>query len=136
MSLSNCKKCGALFSRVNQPHCIQCIREEEALLGLANDWLRENPGQTINAMSDATGIDRRQILNWVRQKRITLTDEVATLYCKRCDEVIFSGTLCDRCKLSLAHDVSQEIMAIKESSNFLEERYKGMHYRPEDREKR
>ena len=135
MALSNCKRCGAIFSRVQEPLCASCIREEEASLEQANDWLRKHPGQTINALSDDTGIGRRQILVWIRQKRITLTDKVALLYCKRCDEVIFSGTLCDRCKLSLTHDVGQQLTAIKESSS-IEEEYKGMHYRPEDRENR
>ncbi len=136
MALSNCKRCGAIFSRVQRPLCTSCIREEEASLEQANDWLRKYPGQTINALSDDTGIGRGQILVWIRQKRITLTGEVAIiLYCKRCDEVIFSGTLCNRCKLSITHDVSQQLTAIKESSS-VEEEYKGMHYRPEDRESR
>ena len=135
MSLSNCKRCGTLFSRLNQPICPECLKKEDELLVQAHEWLRENPGKTINVMSETLEIDRRQILTWVRQKRISLGDKSDALICKRCGDVVFSGTLCDRCKLSLSHDVGQGIRSIKESAPLEEER-KGMHYRREERGKR
>ena len=137
MSLSNCKRCGNLFSRVSQPVCPECIRKEDKQLEQANDWMRDNPGQTINALSEATGIELPNILKWVRQKRITLADKSCVVLCKRCGEVVFNGTLCDRCKLSLSHDLSQGIKAIKESKpSDIEEENQGMYYTSEDREKR
>jgi len=137
MSLSNCKRCGNLFSRVSQPVCPECIRKEDKQLEQANGWMRDNPGQTINALSEATGIELPHILKWVRQKRITLADKSCVVICKRCGEAVFSGTLCDRCKLSLSHDLSQEIKAIKESEpSDIKEENQGMYYKREDREKR
>ncbi len=137
MSLSNCKDCGKIFSRGDKPICSKCVRKDEELLLQANEWLRENNGKTIHVMSDTLGINKRQILDWVRQKRITLTDKNDGIPCKRCGEQVFSGILCDRCKIALAHDVSQGLRAIKESEPLPEEEEKkGMHYSREDREKR
>ena len=136
MSLSNCKRCGTLFSRINQPICPKCLKKEDELLVQAHEWLRDNPGKTINVMSEALEINKHQILTWIRQKRITMGDKNEVLICKRCAEGVPDGTLCDRCKLLLSHDVSQGIKAIKESALPLEVERKGMHYRRAERVKR
>lgn len=135
MSLSNCKRCGGLFSRLNQPICPACIEKEDESLARAHEWLRRNPGKTINIMSEMLEIDRRQILDWIRQKRIILGDKSDALICKRCGEPVDSGTLCARCKLLLSHDVGLGIKAIRESAP-AEEKRKGMHYRREERVKK
>jgi len=136
MSLSNCKRCGAVFSRVNQPLCPPCIREEDELLERASEWLRENPGRTIHAMSEATGIEKQLILGWARQRRIILAENIGILACKRCRETVPRGTLCDRCKLLLSYAVGEEIKAIKENAPPPEKEKQGMHYHREDRERK
>lgn len=137
MALSNCKRCGSVFSRVNRPICPDCIKKEDAMLDQATQWVRENPGRTINAMSEDTGIEKRLILQWVRQKLITLSEKTDGLVCKRCGEEVSSGTLCDRCKLVLSHDVGRGIKAIKESKpSSPEQENKGMHYHRSDKDRK
>jgi predicted amidophosphoribosyltransferase len=87
-------------------------------------------------MSEALEIDRNQILAWIRQKLIILSDKNDALICKRCGEPVSGGTLCDRCKLLLSHDVDQGIKAIKESMPSPLAERKGMHYTREERENR
>ena len=138
MSLSNCVGCGKIFSRADRPICLECTGKEEDLLLQATEWLRENPGQTITAMNQALGISSRLILEWVRQKRITLSDKGGVISCKRCCEPVSGGLLCNRCKIALSHDLKQGIKVIKESasSSACEEEKKGMHYIREEREKK
>ena len=136
MSLSNCKRCGVLFSRVKQSICPDCIAKEEALLETASQWLREHPGETIQALSNATNIEKAQILKWARDKRIMISEGIDGDACKRCGNEVSSGSpLCDRCKLSLSHDVGQGIKAIKESMPPPGSEKRGMHYNREGREK-
>lgn len=135
MALSNCARCGSLFSKINRPICPGCDRKEDAQLEEANQWLRDNPGKTISALSDSTGISRHHILKWVRQKRVSLADKSEIMICKRCGDIIWSGTFCDRCKLDLAYSVGEGIRVIREEMS-QEEVWKGMHYRPGEREKR
>lgn len=138
MALSNCTDCGKIFSRTERPTCPECARKEEDLLLQATEWLRDNQGQTITSMSEALGISSRLILEWVRQKRITLSDKSDGIPCKRCGELVFSGLLCNRCKIALSHDFQQGLKVIKESEplSACEEEKKGMHYTREDRENR
>ncbi len=135
MALSNCKKCGTLFSRVKQPICPACIKKEEAQLETASQWLRENPGETVQTLSNATNIEKTQILKWAREKRIMISEDVDGGICKRCGKEVSNGPLCDRCKLSLSHDVGQGIKAIKESMPPPGSEKRGMHYNRESREK-
>jgi len=135
MALSNCVRCGSLFSKMSRPICPGCVRKEDAQLEEANQWLRDNPGKTISALSDSTGISRHQILKWVRQKRVLLADKSEVMPCKRCGDIIWSGIFCDRCKLDLAHSVGEGIRVIREGMS-QEEVRKGMHYRPGEREKK
>jgi predicted amidophosphoribosyltransferase len=133
MALGNCKRCGSLYSRVNESVCPKCIREEEEQLERVNQWLRAHPGQNVSALSEATGIDKTQILQWARQKWITLSEKIDGMECKRCGDPVAAGTLCSRCKLSLAHDVDRELKGMPEHA---EKERRGMHYHRKDREKR
>lgn len=135
MALSNCARCGSLFSKINRPICPECVRKEDAQLEEANQWLRDNPGKTISALSDSTGISRHQILKWVRQKRVLLADKSASIPCKRCSDISCRATFCDRCKLDLAYSVGEGIRVIKEEMSQKKVR-EGMHYRPGERGKR
>ncbi len=134
MPLGNCVKCGTLFSRTNNPMCPQCTQKEEAAFQQAVRWLRENPGQNVAAMSKATGIEEADILRWIRQKRLSMREVLASVKCNSCGRPIQSGTLCDRCKLRMSYEVNEELKTLKqqaEAQNLALK--KGMHYKPEER---
>lgn len=114
MALSNCTKCGALFSRTNKPVCPKCIQEEEDKYKIAVDWVRENPGRGINALSAETGIKKPLILKWVRENRMILTDGADLLECKKCGKPISGGTFCDQCKMDVTQDLSDGVEAIQD----------------------
>ena len=130
MALSNCTKCGALFSRTDKAVCPKCIQEEEDKFQVAVNWVRDNPGRGINALSAETGIRKRLILKWVRENRMILNDGVDLLECKKCGKPISGGTFCKQCKMDVMQGLSDGVEAIQEEmtseSNPME---KGMHYR-------
>ncbi|RJP71230.1 MAG: hypothetical protein C4532_07915 [Candidatus Abyssobacteria bacterium SURF_17] len=134
MPLTNCVRCGLLFSRTNRPVCPECIRKEEENFERAVEWLRNNPRQTIQAMSEATGIEKGDILKWVREKRIVLADASDLLRCKKCGSPIAGGSFCDHCKLGLTQAVSETLkeMSHEQGLQPLTEK-RGMHYRPFER---
>ncbi len=138
MPLTNCIRCGSVFSRVNKLICPECIRKEETDFEKAVEWLRDNPKQTIQALSEATGIEKRDILRWIREKRIVMTDSAGSVTCRKCGAPISGGNFCDRCKLGLAQEVSDNLKAIEEEKRLRhpmeeKEKKKGFHYRPLER---
>jgi len=136
MPISNCIRCGSVFSRTNKFICADCLRKEEADFQKIADWLRDNPGQTIQALSEATGIEKREILRWIRENRLILMDASEFLQCKKCGTLIPAGNFCDRCKLELTQEVGENIKEMEkeiEGQRILKE---GMHYAPSKREKK
>jgi len=137
MPLRNCKKCGAVFSQINTPICRKCIQKEEEDFRTARQWLLKNPGHTVESLSRNTGINRRDILKWIREERLIMTDASEFVTCKKCGKPIPTGNFCDHCKLGLSHDVKNEIQAIKKEKRLMPSEKKGMHYYPPaEREKR
>jgi hypothetical protein len=109
------------------------VKQDEELLLQATEWLRDNSGKTINVMSEELSINKRLILDWVRQKRITLSDKEDGVPCKRCGDLVYDRILCDRCKIALSHDVAQGLKVIKESNPEDEGLKQGMHYSRQER---
>jgi ribosomal protein L32 len=138
MPLSNCAKCGSVFSRAGKPVCPKCVRKEEADFERAVQWLQEHPGRGIRELSVATGIDERDILKWARENRLALRDMSEFVKCKKCGEPVSVGIFCDRCKIDFSKTVSEELKAMKEGTVAAERSLspdKGMHYHPEERKK-
>lgn len=137
MALSNCIRCGTVFSRVSKLVCPACIQKEETDFLKAVECLRDNPRQSIQKLSDNTGIDRSDILKWIREKRLVLTKTPEVMIgCKKCGVPIEFGTFCDKCKLGLSQEVSENLKEIEEQKRRAEKLRHGMHYSPADREGR
>lgn len=132
MPIANCVKCGSLFSRANKPICPECVRKEEADFERAVNWLRENPGRSIHTLSEETGIELRDIFQWVREKRIELTAKSAYIACKKCGQRIPAGNFCDHCKLGLAQEVADNLEEMNRDKKRRREE-EGMHYYPPER---
>ncbi|GAB4347795.1 MAG: hypothetical protein Kow0099_30060 [Candidatus Abyssubacteria bacterium] len=136
MPLINCIRCGSLFSATTSSVCPACVKLEEDEFTRAVAWLRENPGKTITALAEATGIERTRILTWIRQNRLRFMQHSEYVLCKKCGTPITSGNFCDRCKLELTHEVKQNIDEIEREKKPSHRRRDGMHYLPTDRESR
>lgn len=137
MPLANCKRCGAVFSGFQKPLCPECVKKEEADFARAVEWLRENPSKTVKDLSEATGIASSDVLNWIRQKRITLASASQYITCKKCGQQISSGNFCDRCKLELAREVDDNLNTVEKEKNASRPIGEhGMHYLPTERRTR
>jgi flagellar operon protein (TIGR03826 family) len=135
MPISNCTRCGSIFSRTNKPICPKCLQKEEEDFEKAVEWLRENPGQNIQALSDATGIERQDILRWIRENRIVMAEASGLVGCKKCGAPISAGNFCDHCKQELSEEVGQspQTPGMPKSNQHSKG---GMHYVPPERGRR
>jgi flagellar operon protein (TIGR03826 family) len=135
MPISNCTRCGSIFSRVNKPICPKCLEKEEKDFEKAVEWLRENPGCGIQELSEATGVERQDILRWIRENRIVMTNTSELVKCKKCGAPISSGNFCDQCKSELSNEVTENLKPTgSEKSD--QQPGRGMHYLPSDHGRR
>ncbi|MHB9093455.1 MAG: hypothetical protein ACYC21_02185 [Eubacteriales bacterium] len=97
--LRNCPVCGKVFVKLNRNLCPECMDKEEFEYEEARKYLKDNPGASIEEISELTGIDEKKIMRWVREGRIDVNyDGVSPgVTCKRCGASISLGNLCSNC---------------------------------------
>ena len=63
-----CDKCGyELFSSANPLLCEQCAEE---FFTAVKDYIDENPDNTLDKVSEKTGVQKKYLKKWVREGRI------------------------------------------------------------------
>lgn len=111
MEVKNCKGCGRLFNYLQGPPlCPACVKGLEEKFQQVKDFLRENPKAPLNVVSEENDVSVKQIKQWVREERLTFTEESQiTLDCEGCGAKILTGRFCEKCKANLHNDLANAI---------------------------
>lgn len=112
MTIRNCKKCGKIY-QYDGVHkiCLECRRKEEKDFEKVKEFLRENPSSSINKVSEETGVEKKTIIEFIKNDRLIAEDiEIEeTIRCQRCGREIKHGKYCEKC----ISDFKGEIESIK-----------------------
>lgn len=110
MDLRNCIKCGRVFSYKGSEACSRCGENEEESFKKVKEYLYDNPGATVQEVSDETEVSEKLILKFLRDNRIEIRDEHnCFLDCERCGVSIKSGRFCDECAAELKKEFQSVI---------------------------
>lgn len=103
MNVRNCRGCGRIFNYVSGPMLCQVCREGlEAKFQEVKEFIRENPGVSIQEVSETCDVPVSQIQQWLREERLEVTENSAIfLNCEGCGAPIRSGKYCEKCKYSM-----------------------------------
>lgn len=103
MDLRNCRTCGNVFNYMVGPiMCPACKSELEEKFQRVKEYIRENPKTDICRVSEACGVETRQIKKWLREERLEITSSTSWfLDCERCGKPIKSGKYCDKCRFEV-----------------------------------
>ena len=104
MELMNCRNCKKLFNHITgEKLCPACKALMEDKFQEVKRYIEENPRENINQVAEACDVSIRQIKNWVREERLSFTeDSLVGLECERCGRMIHSGRFCKECAGGLA----------------------------------
>lgn len=104
MELMNCRNCKKLFNYIaGEKLCPACKALMEDKFQEVKRYIEENPRENINQVAEACAVSIRQIKNWVREERLSFTeDSLVGLECERCGKMIHSGRFCKECAGGLA----------------------------------
>ena len=69
-AVQSCKGCGKLFSFLARGICPDCIDLREQRFQTVREWLRDNPGASIMAACQATGVEERLVAEFIREGRL------------------------------------------------------------------
>ncbi len=100
-NLRNCRSCGRLFVDTGQGSCPDCLEQEERDFERVRQFLKENPGATIDETAGKTQVKRELIIRFLRQGRLEAEGGVAELTCEGCGAAIRSGLYCPACAQKL-----------------------------------
>lgn len=111
MEVRNCRGCGRLFNYLHGPQlCPACIADLEDKFQQVKMFLRENPNAPLNVVSEKNDVSVKQIKQWVREERLTFTEESnITLECENCGAKVLTGRFCAKCKASLQNDLNSAL---------------------------
>lgn len=107
MDVINCKDCGRLFNAISRTRlCPQCQSKLEDKFQEVKRYINDNPGSTIDTVSEACEVSARQIKQWIREERLTFSeDSMQGIECEQCGAMIRSGRFCDACKTKLQNEL-------------------------------
>lgn len=100
MEVTNCKACGNLFNYVSGPRlCPSCTKKLEEKFMITKNFIRENPGASINQVATECKVSIPQIKKWIREERLSFAQNSAIgIECESCGKMIRTGRFCNECK--------------------------------------
>ncbi len=103
MNVRNCGGCGRIFNYLGGPILCQACRENmESKFQEVKEFIRENPGVSIQEVSETCDVPTAQIQQWLREERLEVTENSAIyLNCESCGASIRTGKFCEKCKLNM-----------------------------------
>lgn len=115
MEVKVCVRCKKMFQYITGPTvCPKCKQIEEEQFQKVKEYLRENPGATMNTVSEETHVSVKLIQSFLKQGRLEVVPgSPMMLSCERCGASIVTGKYCNKCKnemvgqlSALAHDMT------------------------------
>lgn len=116
MEVKNCKGCGRLFNYIGgAPLCEQCRKALEEKFQEVKAYLEENPHATVQQVSEDMEVSTKQIRQWIREERLTLSVAGADgIVCEQCGAPICTGRFCEKCRAEMVNTFSGVISKSKQ----------------------
>jgi len=105
MEILYCENCKRLFQYpgFGERLCPACKKEDDEEFEKVKKYLMDNPGSNKEDLFEATGVDIKKIMRWLKEERlISRNTSGLGLTCEQCGSPILSGKLCDECKRKIA----------------------------------
>ncbi len=109
MDVRICKGCKKMFQYVAGPQlCPRCRQLEEEMFQRVKEYLRENPGESMNIVSEETEVPVVLIEKFLREGRLEIaSNSLISLSCEICGRKITTGRFCHTCKGELTNNLNE-----------------------------
>ncbi len=122
-TVSQCKKCARLYQSFgNAPYCPTCMDDLEKSFDLVKEYIYEHPLANVVEISRETGVPEKEIFYFLKEGRLSVSENNGMLLCESCGRSIITGKYCESCKKQLERELSSTIasaMQKKSSSHGL-----------------
>ena len=109
MEVKTCKSCRRLFNYLTGPMlCAACREKLEDNFVEVKDYIRKNPGCTMQSVADECEVPIAQIKEWVREERLQFSNSSGSgITCDKCGSPIVTGRFCEFCKKEMAQNLAR-----------------------------
>jgi len=108
LKVAHCRMCGKVFQVTLRNLCPECAEIHDRQFEALDRYLFRNRHATVEQAAEATGVPIRQIREWIRNKKISLSAYPnLTDICDLCGSPTRNGHLCARCSDRLKHDIEK-----------------------------
>lgn len=101
VALRACEKCSGnmRFKGSGRYECEDCGHEYYTAFGKVKKYLAENGPQNAFTISEATGVSRTKIYDFIREGRVEVTENAVTTekFCMSCGVALQFGIYCPQC---------------------------------------
>lgn len=109
MNIKNCSLCGKIYQYVvGENICPKCKEEREEKFQEIKEFIRANGSVPIAVVAETFDIEEKVLRLWVREERLVFEDGGIAIECEHCGAPIYSGRLCEKCKVELGLDFKAE----------------------------
>jgi len=103
MEVINCNDCGRIFNSVmGIKTCPACLKRDEAKFKLIKEYIYDNPGATIEEVSENLNVTKKTILFYLKEGRLETIGQQKVLNCENCGVAISYGKYCNDCSREMA----------------------------------
>lgn len=109
MEVKTCKNCRRLFNYLTGPMlCASCKDKLEDSFVNVKDYIRKNPGCSMQIVSDECDVSIAQLREWVREERLQFSNSAGSgITCDKCGTPIPTGRFCEFCKKEMAQNLAR-----------------------------
>ncbi len=110
MGLTTCKGCGTLMDSIMGRMCKNCKIKDEEYLTIVMDFLRDNPGSTLEEIHLKTEVPKPVINKFIKRGKLVSAD--FKMPCSVCGQEFKNtySTMCEKC----GKKMNKEIRNIKQ----------------------
>jgi len=107
----NCKNCGRLYNAVIKRRlCPECSKALEEKFMEVKRYIDDYPGATMDEVSKECDVTVKQIKDWVKEERLTLSEaSMDGITCEQCGKMIRSGKFCPSCRTKIANELQRAL---------------------------
>ena len=111
MEVVNCKNCGRLYNAVIKRRlCPECSKALEEKFMEVKRYIDDYPGATMDEVSKECDVTVKQIKDWVKEERLTLSEaSMDGITCEQCGKMIRSGKFCPSCRAKIANELQRAL---------------------------
>lgn len=109
-TILQCKQCRRLYQSISAaPYCPHCVEKLEKKFELVKNYIYEHPNANVVEISEETGVSEKDIFYFLKEGRLSISEDNGMLLCESCGHSITTGRYCEACNKKLERELSASV---------------------------